>query len=205
MKTTQPKSKEITQQIIIEPIEVATIKVAIKGETPLLMHKFSDNQKNTMLDKQTGKNPKDKAKRDMKKEMEECVYYTPTGKVGFPASGFKKAMVEAAPYMKGLDKKLIKGSLFIIENLVEIKYKKRTVNEAICRLANKVPMVRHRPEFTDWTTELTIRFNSKQLTAEQIFNLIKLAGFHIGVGDWRPQCNGSYGQFTIANKQKMAE
>lgn len=183
-------------QVVINPIEIGVMKLGIKGDTPLLMHKFSDRQKDTMLSGQIGK-AQEKNKRNLKQEIEECIYYTPTGQVGFPASAFKKAMVESAPYIKGLDKKLIKGSMFIVENLVAIKFKKQVVNEAITRLANGNPMVRYRPEFRDWSTEFTIRFNSKKLSPELIINLAKLAGFHIGIGDWRPQCSGSYGQFGI--------
>jgi len=35
------------------------------------------------------------------------------------------------------------------------------------------------------------------ITPEQVVGLIKLAGFHIGIGGWTPQHHGNYGMFTI--------
>ena len=97
----------------------------------------------------------------------------------------------------------VKGSLFIVpeENgLVELKYKKMIINEATTRDSgrNQTPRTTFRPEFKDWSAEFNIRYNSQQITPEQIINLLKIAGFHMGIGSWRPQCSGSFGMFDIA-------
>lgn len=190
----------------INPLEVAQMTIEIKGETPLLMHKFADKQKQQMLDKQTMKS-KEKGARDIKQEVKDCIYYTPKGDIGFPASAFKKGMVEASVYLKGLNKKLIKGSVFVVEQLATLKFKKQVVNESICKIGMKrdIAMLRYRPEFQDWSTKITVRFNKAQVSGEQILNLVKIAGFHIGVGDWRPQCSGSYGQYTLGKNQVMSK
>jgi hypothetical protein len=35
------------------------------------------------------------------------------------------------------------------------------------------------------------------LQPSQIVNLAQLAGFHIGLCEWRPQKKGDYGRFTV--------
>jgi hypothetical protein len=36
-------------------------------------------------------------------------------------------------------------------------------------------------------------------------NLFNTAGFAIGVGEWRPQRDGSYGMFHIASAEEVAQ
>ena len=146
-----------------------------------------------------GKGKEKNKNRDFAAEVEEKIYYTDDGKVGFPASGFKKAIVEVAPYLDGADKKLVKGSLQIVGNLVPLKFKTRVINKSTCiPQRGGAPMEVWRPEFRDWTAKLDIRYNASQITPNQIVELAKLAGFHIGVGAWTPQHNGSFGMFTVA-------
>jgi len=55
--------------------------------------------------------------------------------------------------------------------------------------------IRIRAEFPAWSTTLDIRYNGNVLSREQIANLFNTAGFAVGVGEWRPQKDGSYGMF----------
>jgi len=186
------------EEVSVEAIELKTFDLKVEGVSPLLMHKFSDASKKEMVDKQVGVT-KERQKRDIEQELLDCVHKTSEGKIGFPASGFKKAMAEAAPYLTDMNKKLVKGAFQILGNILPIKFKKQVVNEAVCRLSGRgnVSMVRFRPEFHDWTISLPIKYNAKKITPQQIVALANVAGFHIGVGDWRPQCSGSYGMFKV--------
>ena len=58
--------------------------------------------------------------------------------------------------------------------------------------------IRIRGEFPEWSTELTVRYNASTLQPEQIINLFNVAGFAIGVGEHRPQKDGSNGMFHVA-------
>jgi len=189
------------ETITLEPVQIKDFNLELEGTTSLLIHKFSDAAKRDMVNKQTGKT-KEKKLRDIKQEVKDSIYYLSDGNVGFPASGFKKAIVEVAPYMDTMDKKKVKGSMYVIgteNDLVPIKFKKQVVNEATVKLSGRgnVTMVRYRPEFQKWKCSLNIKYNASQITPDQIVNLTNLAGFHIGVGDWRPQCSGTYGMFRV--------
>lgn len=197
---TEEKSKDV--KVVIDPLLIATLKVKIMGLTPLLLNRLSDKEKQSMLDKQMGKGSEKNKIRDPKQEVEDKIHKMTGNRVGIPIVSLKKSMVEAAPYLD-VDKKLIRGSLFILpeeNNLIPISYKKMVINEAITRDSgiNRTPRTTFRPEFRDWFCEFTVKYNAKQITPEQIFGLLKLSGFHIGVGSWRPMTDGTYGQFTPA-------
>ena len=189
------------KEVKLEAVKIENLQINIEGTTPLIIHKFSDKAKKQMVDKQTGKTSQ-KKHRDIKAEVEACKYYMSKGRIGFPCGGFKKAMVEVGPYLDGLDKKKVKGSMYVIgeeNNLVPIAFEEEAVNEAIVRLSGpgRTAMVRYRPEFRKWTANLNIQYNANMITPEQIVNLVNMAGFHIGVGDWRPQRDGINGMFRV--------
>lgn len=194
--------KKTKMEVSVNPIEVKSFDLPLDGVTPLLMNKFSEEAKKEMVDKQTMTGSKEKKARDIDSEVDAAVHLLPDGRVGFPASGFKKSMVEVAPYIDGLNKKLSKGAFFIMaedNDLVPIEFKKQVTNESVVRLSGvgRVAMVRYRPEFRDWSAKLKIRYNNSQISASQIVALANLAGFHIGVGEWTPQHSGNYGMFEV--------
>jgi hypothetical protein len=41
------------------------------------------------------------------------------------------------------------------------------------------------------------RSNASVLSADQITNLFNVAGFGVGIGEWRPQKNGSFGRLHV--------
>ena len=186
------------EEVVTSPIQVATMSLNIRGDTPLLMERFSDSTRTQLLERVTGKGKEKKKNRDMDAEVREKIHLTEDGKPGFPAAAFKRAMVEAAVYVNGMDKKRAKGSFFIMGNIIPIHAKRMVVNKVLGRDSgiNRAPREIWRPEFQNWTTKLLIRFNASQITPSNIVELAKLAGFHIGVGGWRPQCSGSYGMFS---------
>lgn len=197
-KKVEVKPKKV--QIQVAPIKIATMNLKIVGETSMLQEKMSDKIREQLKNMVEGKGKEKNKTRDLAEEVKDKIHKNSKGEVCFPTSGFKKAMVEAAPYLDGTDKKLAKGSFFIIGELAPIKYKKQVVNKAIGRDSgiNRAPREIWRPEFQDWSCVLTIKYNEQKITPQQIVELAKLAGFHIGVGSWTPQHGGQYGMFNVA-------
>jgi hypothetical protein len=195
------KKETETKKVTVEPIKIGELNLKIQGTTPLLMEKMSDKVANELTAIMQGQGKDKRKNRDFESEVKDKIHYTPGGKVGFPSGGFKKAMVSAAPYMDGMDMKLAR-SIVVVGDMVEINSKPYIINKTIGRDSgrNRAPRPIWRPEFRDWTCTLKIRYNSSLITPEQIVGLCKLAGFHIGIGGWTPQHNGSYGMFTIAEK-----
>ena len=197
-----PVKKQEDRDVVINPLLIATMRAKVVGITPYLSNKMSDKDKQSMLNKQMGKGVEKNKIRNPKEEVENKIHKMSNGEVGIPIVAIKKAMVESAPILE-MEKKLVRGGLFIIAedgNLVPLKYKKMVINEAITRDSgiSRTPRTTFRPEFRDWSCEFTIKYNAKQITPDQILNLLKVAGFHIGLGSWRPLTDGNFGTFTVA-------
>ena len=200
----------VSKTIAVDPIDVSlqTIKVPIRalhGST-LLMNKMRDKERQAMLDKVTGKGT-DKSKiRNLEEEAEEKIWYDENKNIGFPASGFKQAIVEAAVYADIKGGKKLANSIQVLGNIVPLKYMKKDINKSITYDSGmtKAPRETWRPEFYEWTCEVVVTFNSKAISPEQVINLFRLAGFHIGIGSWRPYTKktggGNHGMFEIAGK-----
>jgi hypothetical protein len=67
------------------------------------------------------------------------------------------------------------------------------------KFPNKVADLRYRAEFKKWSCVLTIKYNARVLTQDQIINLLHLAGFAVGIGEWRPEKSGQFGMFHVEN------
>lgn len=182
----------------VSPIKVVETNIKIKGTTPLLMERMSEEVADSLRNIMEGKGKDRKKVRNFESEVEEKIHRCNNGKPGFPASGFKKALVSAAPYMDGMNMKLAK-SIVVVGDIVPIEYKLQIINKTMGRDSgrNRAPRPIWRPEFQEWGCDLKVRFNSTLITTEQVVGLLRLAGFHIGVGGWTPQHNGSYGMFTV--------
>ena len=213
--------------IEIPRMKRGSLDVGIKGTTPLIVHRFADKAKKQMLDKQKGKANKGKEFKNPIADFVDTLYimqpidrdeligkmeddgiepgddvtkYFKNIRLGFPAAGFKLAAVSACRNIDGIPMTLARGSFFVLEDTfgcVEIKYKKLYIREDMVRLNGKSADIRHRACFEDWQVKLNVEFNPVSLSAEQICNLIDMGGFSVGIGDWRPERNGSSGKFEL--------
>jgi hypothetical protein len=127
------------------------------------------------------------------------------GRFGFPAQSFKLAAVAACRYVEGLPMTRALGAFHVAEDLVEIldmrgRPNQPLMREDIVRLNSgprPVADVRYRAMFLDWMVKLTVRFNERVITPSQIAHLLNIAGFSVGVGEWRPEKRGSFGMFEV--------
>lgn len=211
-KSAEPK------QIVIPEIKTPSFLVTVEGDTPLIVHKFSEKQKRQMADKQQGKATMKKEAKDPEAEYQSCFYHippAPTGarfrkgeasvaRFGFPATGIKKAMVRACSLVEAVPMTVMRMAVFVeaaaknCDGLVPIIHKEVKRVEDTVRLGGKVADLRYRPYFYDWSMNLKITYNANVITEEQVVNLLNLAGFSVGIGDWRPEKDGNNGRFHVA-------
>jgi len=187
-------------QILVElpEFDIRTITVHIVGDAPLICHRFDDKMKKQMLDKQMGKATAGKAVKSPEDDFRASLYAMPGGKYGFPAIAFKNAAVTACTSLgKAITKMTARQAFHVVGDLIEIKGTP-TPREDMVRVGpSKSADIRYRGEFQEWSCSLTIRYNARVLTADQIANLINIAGFAVGVGEWRPEKNGQFGLFHV--------
>lgn len=210
-----------SEVIEIRPIQIKKATIHIVGDSPLIVHAWSEKAKREMLEKQmkvtktkakAAKNPVEDFIRSMywltpmPEEMTETAFNEAinTGaRFGFPVTGFKQAAISAA-YRMGWakDKASLRGAFFIDcdENqMVEIKSDAPIMREDMVKLQGTTADIRYRGEFRNWCADITISFNENgQYTLEQIINIINAGGYVCGVGEWRPEKDGQYGMFHVA-------
>lgn len=209
--------------IEIKPIEIAQTTIRIEGTAPLIVHAWSHKAKQEMLDKQMGKTKTaKKAAKDPYEDFIESAYWIsnkptePTPEAfekavqlgarwGFPVTAIKQAAASASNRNDiGIPMTKIRGSFFIAgigaDMLGEIKGCVPTMREDMVRVGGmtKTADIRYRAQFDNWYMDLPISYNvNGPLSLEQIINLINLGGFTNGIGEWRPERDGSYGTFRV--------
>lgn len=212
--------KATTEVIEIRPIQIKKATVHIVGDTPLIMHAWSEKAKREMLEKQM-KVTKTKS-RDAKNPVEDFIrsmyWLSPMpeemtmdafeeaiangARFGFPITAFKQAAISAA-YRMGWakDKMSMRGAFFIDgdENqMLEIKSDAPIMREDMVKVGMGTADIRYRGEFRNWSADINISFNENgQYSLEQIINIINAGGYVCGVGEWRPERDGQYGMFHV--------
>ena len=196
-------SKEVSSGqvgIVLPPMKLEVIKITVVGDSALICHAWSSKAKKQMLDKQMKKAVEKRAAKDPEKDYEESLYKHPAGGFGFPSVGFKSAIVSACRFAEGVKMTELRGALHIVGDMVKIEGEP-SPREDMVRVGMGAADIRYRGEFKKWKATLTIQYNASVISTEQVANLLNIAGFGVGVGEWRPERNGSFGRFHVAGKE----
>lgn len=200
------KNEEKREDIVVGGISLKSFRLTLRGTSPLISHKFSDRAQDAMLAKQmkTATKATGKEAKNPQRDYEESLYVLKDGRYGFPISGFKNAAVDACTFMDGMKKTVMRGAFHLIdehEGLAVIEGTPRMRKDNV-RVGMGTADIRYRGEFpTGWKTTLLIKYNENAVSIPQIVQLFNAAGFGVGVGDWRPQKDGSYGMFEVVNNE----
>ena len=200
--------KAVDKKMKIPKINFRYATIHLVGETPLLVNKFDEKEKERMLGKQTGAAKKAKEFRDPDAEFQASLYKMKDKKgniiFGIPAGGIRNCAISACSFIDGVAKTTARGAFQILTeggDLVPIISKTGPVmDESIVRIgpwSNKVAMTRYRGRFDDWELKFRVKYNANIITPEQLLNLFENAGFAIGLCEWRPEKNGSKGMFRV--------
>lgn len=198
------------------PLQIGMMEVTLIGDSPLITHAWSQKAKLEMLGKQMKKAKAAKEPKDPQADFEAAMYRTSDGGYGFPSVAFKNAAVTAGTSVAGLTKIAARQAFHILGedadiagafngsksrvNLVKIEGGTPQMREDVVRVGMGTADLRYRPEFTDWHAKILVRYNTNVLSEAQILNLLNVAGFAVGVGEWRPEKDGQYGMFHVATE-----
>lgn len=195
--------KKNVQQIEIVDFKKAVVSFKIVGVTPLIMNKFSQKSLNMILEKQMKKAGKGKEAKNPEELFKESIHWFNDGiRIGFPVSGFKEGMVRASKQL-GMIMIDTRGKFHILADegdLVEIQSNPPKFRQDHVKIGMGTTDVRIRAEFeAGWTTTLKIVYYENSISIEQLAQLINIAGFSSGIGEWRPERgSGSFGLYEIA-------
>lgn len=217
-----PKAKattEASKSHEIPALETQEFLLTIVGDSPLIVHAWSEKAKKEMLDKQMqiatlGKQPKDPVQ-----DFLTSMYHYPTGRTiteenlvrdgaefgivgptvncetGFPAIGVKASAVTAA-VDAGMFKTEARRAFHINAEYVKIDGRP-SMREDMVRIGQGTADLRYRAEYKNWRITFKITHNKRSMSAGQIANLFNLAGFGVGIGEWRSEKDGDYGRFHV--------
>lgn len=205
--------------IELPPLDIRLMEVTVIGDSPLIVHAWSEKAKREMLDKQLKKAKQAKEAKDPKADFEASLYRLADDGYGFPSIGFKAAAVTACTSVAGITKIAARQAFHILgedvdvegvfegtkarHNLVRVEGGEPQMREDMVRVGMGSADIRYRGEFPEWHAKLLVRYNGNVLSEAQILNIINVAGFAVGVGEWRPEKDGSYGMFHVASEADM--
>ena len=218
MATKAATNGKVESKVIEVPqLQTKQLILNVTGTSPLIPHRWSEKAKNMMLAKQMKKASQGREAKDPEQEFIDSLYILPPTKAketfevtflsgktkklkgtpGLTPLSFKNAAVNAAQDA-GMYKTFARRAFHVNlgEELIAIEGV-IVMREDIGRTSTGVAMPIFRGHIWPWNTELEIRYNSSIISEEQIANLFRLAGFGVGVGDWRPEKNGQYGMFDL--------
>lgn len=183
--------------------DIQQMEVRVTGISPLVANKFSEKAKTQMREKHEGiavKNKKHEVRKPFE-EVEAARHRSVAGWEGFPAAGFKAAIIRGGK-MIGQVMKDAQTSIFIKADceetqLVRIDGKSRMRTDMV-RIGMGVAQVRYRPEYPQWSATLVIEFNRGMISREQILQMIRAGGYGCGIGEMRPErTKMQFGRFDI--------
>lgn len=190
-----------TEQVLqLKPINAKLMKITIEGTSPLIQHKWSEKALRQMREKGEGKKTKSREPRNPEKEAADATYLTTDGKYGLPLLAIKASLISAAHKDIGIEKTLIRKGIFIKGDssmIVQMKCNKPIVREDCVTVGMGSADLRYRPQFDNWSADLSIEYDADLLQPQDIVNLIDRAGFGVGIGEWRPEKGGEMGRFRV--------
>lgn len=196
--------------IELKPLNSRLMEVRIIGDSDLVLNKMNDV---TARDLTAAR--KDKAKNNEKPNIWEQIITSMhwyNGKpTDFSEEGLRKALEENAPCITdfGLKKSfadmVVRGeidkystkfnanvNLLNKGGLVPIKFAEHVIDEKLMSPKKGSPVLVHLNRFIGWSATFAVSYMETVYSAEQIINIINMAGFGIGIGSGRSSGFGRY-------------
>lgn len=203
----------------------------IVGDTPLIVHAWSQKAKLEMLGKQVKAVKGGKAARNPEEDFVNSLYEMGDGTYGFPTMGIKNCILSAAHKDRGIARSAVLGALLLDANMVRTR---PALHSAMCDMPltriyggdpeqpehpplcredmvkigaglNKTANLAYRAQFTIWAMHVTGRYNTSILSDEALGFLIMEAGMAAGLGEWRNERRGLFGAFHLADAEESKQ
>ncbi len=208
-------ASKTSTSIALPPLALEVVEIPIIGTAPLIVHAWSEKALRQMADKQQRKATKGREAKDPRADFIGSLYpldnlsQVPTdeelaaARFGFPAVAFKSAAVTACTSTGSITKVAARQAFHVVGEMVEIIGPPPAMREDVTRVGMGVADLRYRGQFDPWGARVRVEINTAVISAEQIVNLFNLAGFAVGVGEWRPERDGGYGRFRVAQEGEL--
>ncbi len=199
-----------TETIELKPLGNKFMEVTIVGDGDLVLNKMNDVNAKILIDKRKDK-AKDTAKPNVWEEIITAMHWYKGKPTDFSEEGLKTALKENAPCITdfGLKKSFgdavvrneidkyktkFDAAVNLVSNggLVPIKFSEHYIDEKLMSPKKGSPVLVHLNRFSGWSATFTVSYMESVYSAEQIINIINLAGFGLGIGSGRTSGFGRY-------------
>jgi hypothetical protein len=195
-----------TTVIKIPAANIQTMALTLVGlGEGLLVQRFGESKLGDMEQKTLGAAATVKPPRDYAAEFQEARYMR-NGKDVFPSANIKRTVVEGCSFVDGVFKTTARGAFFMLGEFIEIEGDPPEMHKSIVKIGsgmNRVAQVRIRALYRNWRLPVKVHYDANIISADQLVFLFVQAGFSVGLGEWRPQHNGSgsFGMFDVVTSK----
>ena len=164
-----------------------------------IQNAFSQKAIEEMLKKHMGLSVQ-REKKVPREVIERAIIRNVDGVVCAPPVAIKSAMLTASGQIKKfIPKTQLRTVLFVEGESVPISFEKMIPRLDMVRTSGigRTPDVRFRPNFVGWSARFIVEYSDSLLNQQTIVDLVNRAG-SVGIGEWRPERNGTHGTFEIA-------
>lgn len=203
-------AKKNENVIELKPLGIKNMEVTIVGDGDLVLNKMNDVTARDLIDKR-----KDKAKTLEKPNEWEMIITSIHWMDGKPTDyseeGLKNALKDNAPAISafGIKKSLgdavvrneidkyktkFEANVNIVSKggLVPVRFAEHYVDEKLMSPKKGAPVLVRLNRFSGWSATFNVSYMENVYSAEQIINIINLAGFGLGIGSGRTSGYGRY-------------
>ena len=195
-----------TQQTDSASIGIKKIELTLCGRpgSPLVIHAFAEKSKTEIREKQQKKAKKVKAERMPEAEFLAARYVDAKGRECAPITALKKCIITAATAFDDLTKTGLRQAIFVDcvanpgSSLVPIEKHdgspaKGVMREDAVTIGINTRDLRYRPMYEEWQLRVSVEFNPRIVSEEQLLALVDQAGWGVGICEGRPEKSSTLG------------
>lgn len=196
-------------------VKTERITTLVIGTAPLIVHNFSHKARGMILAKHTGEAVGGREKKNIEANFQASRYIMADGGDGVPAAGLKGCIVDGCSKESGVPMTKAKGGIRVVPDCVDTNLVRLilpegvdpNMREDVVRNESGVVDIRHRAEYWPWALEIQIEFLPTVASARQVLQAVAVAGFTVGLCEWRPMSKksktGSFGTFRLATEAEV--
>jgi hypothetical protein len=189
---------------------IQMIDLTLRGKegSLLCIHRFAEKAKQEIRDKQQKKKVEKKGERFPNLEFEACKYLDDKHRECVPITAIKKALISAATAMADLTKVGLRQAIFVgvagdksaALCPIELFNGKPAVavfdpvkSEDAVTIGINTRGLTYRPKYEEWQLRVTIEYNPRIVSEEQLLGLVDQAGWGVGICEGRPERSSALG------------
>lgn len=186
-------------------MNIGVVRVTLRGMagSRLVVHAFAEKARAEIRDKQQKRGRQARQARDTEAEYRAARYVDDKGRECVPVTALKRAIVSAARSHDGFKMTELRQALFVrpagdASELVPIETHDGSpaigvMREDAVTLQGATRGLTYRPEYPHWQVRVLIEHNLAVISAEQIAELLRIAGWGVGICEGRPEKSSALG------------